>query len=177
MSGVLEKKIKIGGEKNECFRRIKKNPSVQKRVEKKNQDEKREFLCYNSERWEDISSNENFVGFHEISKEIKILAEKISVLREKIMNTNIQTIVTIEDNDITLAKLKLLIDDIRSELAQLDGINERDIFGSRRRRIATTEEEEKEIAQLTDMQLETLILQLEEMCNKPSYLNWWSLIC
>ncbi|KKK98274.1 hypothetical protein LCGC14_2644370, partial [marine sediment metagenome] len=73
------------------------------------------------------------------------------------MNTNIQTIVTIEDNDITLAKLKLLIDDIRSELAQLDGINERDIFGSRRRRIATTEEEEKEIAQLTDMQLETLI--------------------
>ena len=111
---------------------------------------------------EDISNNENFVEFDKISEEIKALAEKISVLREKIMNTNIQTIVTVENNDITLAKLKLLIDDIRSELAQLDAINERDIFGSRRRRIATTEEEEKEIAQLTDMQLETLILQLED---------------
>lgn len=111
---------------------------------------------------EDISNNENFVEFDKISEEIKALAEKISVLREKIMNTNVQTIVTVENNDITLAKLKLLIDDIRSELAQLDAINERDIFGSRRRRIATTEEEEKEIAQLTDMQLETLILQLED---------------
>ena len=111
---------------------------------------------------EDISNNENFVEFDKISEEIKALAEKISVLREKIMNNNIQTIVTVENNDITLAKLKLLIDDIRSELAQLDAINERDIFGSRRRRIATMEEEEREIAQLTDMQLETLILQLED---------------
>lgn len=111
---------------------------------------------------EDISNNENFVEFDKISKEIKALAEKISVLREKIMKTNLKTIINVENVDITLAKLKLLIDDIRSELAQLGTINERDFFGSRRRRIATTEEEEKEIAQLTDLQLETLILQLED---------------
>ena len=103
----------------------------------------------------------DLVGFDNISEEIKDLAEKISILREKIMKTNIQTTISVDNNDITLAKLKLLIDDIRSELAQLSVINERDIFGSRRRRIATTEEEEKEIAQLSDLQLETLILQLE----------------
>ncbi len=103
----------------------------------------------------------DLVGFDKISEEIKDLAEKISILREKIMKTNIQTTISVDNNDITLAKLKLLIDDIRSELAQLSVINERDIFGSRRRRIATTEEEEKEIAQLSDLQLETLILQLE----------------
>ena len=50
---------------------------------------------------EDISNNENFVEFDKISEEIKALAEKISVLREKIMNNNIQTIVTVENNDIT----------------------------------------------------------------------------
>ncbi|KKM82426.1 hypothetical protein LCGC14_1237060 [marine sediment metagenome] len=103
----------------------------------------------------------DLVGFDKISEEIKDLAEKISILCEKIMKTNIQTTISVDNNDITLAKLKLLIDDIRSELAQLSVINERDIFGSRRRRIATTEEEEKEIAQLSDLQLETLILQLE----------------
>lgn len=43
-----------------------------------------------------------------------------------------------------------------------NNLNERDSFGFRRRRIATTEEEEKEVAQLTDLQLEVLIKQLEE---------------
>ena len=103
-----------------------------------------------------------FVDFNKVSEEINIIAKKISTLRERIMKTNIQTIVNVENDEITLAKLKLLIDDIRSELAQLDGINERDIFGSRRRRITTTEEEEKEVSQLTDIQLEKLISQLEE---------------
>ncbi|KKM05361.1 hypothetical protein LCGC14_1754910 [marine sediment metagenome] len=111
---------------------------------------------------EDISGNDRFVSFENVSGEIKIIAEKISVLREKIMKTNIQTIVNVENADISLGKLKLLVDDIRSELAQLASVKERDIFSSRRRRIATTEEKEKEIAQLTDMQLEALILQLED---------------
>ena len=118
-----------------------------------------------SEELEDFKTDNKtikFVDFNNISGEINNIAKKISTLREKIMMTNIQTIVNVENDKITLANLKLLIDDIRSELAQLDGINERDIFGSRRRKISTTEEEEKEVAQLTDIQLDNLISQLEE---------------
>jgi len=114
---------------------------------------------------EDFKANNKtikFVDFKNISEEINNIAKRISTLREKIMKTNIQTIVKVENNEITLANLKLLVDDIRSELVQLDGINERDIFGSRRRRISTTEEEEKEVTQLTDIQLDNLISQLEE---------------
>jgi len=118
-----------------------------------------------SEELEDFKTDNKtikFVDFNNISGEINNIAKRISTLREKIMKTNIQTIVNVENDKITLANLKLLIDDIRSELAQLDGINERDIFGSRRRKISTTEEEEKEVAQLTDIQLDNLISQLEE---------------
>jgi len=113
---------------------------------------------------EDIRNKEEakFVDFNKISGDINTIAKDISNLREKVLKTNIQTIVNVENDEITLARLKLVIDDIRSELAQLDSVNERDIFGSRRRKITTAEEEEKEVAQLTDIQLENLIKQLEE---------------
>ncbi len=112
---------------------------------------------------EDLSTNEleKIVKFNDISEEINELAGNISDLREKVLRTNIQTIIDVENDKITLAKLKLLVDDVRSELAQLESVNERDIFSSRRRKITTTEEEEKEVAQLTDLQLENLIKQLE----------------
>ena len=47
----------------------------------------------------------DLVGFDKTSEEIKDLAEKISILREKIMKTNIQTTISVDNNDITLAKL------------------------------------------------------------------------
>lgn len=78
------------------------------------------------------------------------------------MKTNISIQVELDGKSVTLSRLKLMIDDIRSELAQIDGINEKDIFSSRRRRIATSEEEEKEIAQLTDIELENRIKTLED---------------
>lgn len=46
-------------------------------------------------------------------------------------------------------------------MAQLENITERGIF-DRRRKIVTSEEEEKEIAQLTDLELETRIKELEK---------------
>ena len=111
---------------------------------------------------ENVEEVSKFVNFENISEEINVIAEKISNLRERIMRTNIHTEIDVDDRTMTLSRLKLVIDDIRSELAQLDTINERDSFGFRRRRIATVEEEEKEVAQLTDLQLEVLIKQLEE---------------
>lgn len=104
----------------------------------------------------------NFVDFEKISGEINEILEKISNLREKVLKTNIRIQVELDGKSVTLSRLKLMIDDVRSELAQLDGINEKDIFGSRRRRIATSEEEEKEITQLTDIELEKRIKTLEE---------------
>lgn len=76
---------------------------------------------------EDFSERElvKFVDFNKISEEINTIAKMIGNLRERIMKTNIQTIVKVENDEVTLAKLKLVIDDIRSELAQLDSINEK----------------------------------------------------
>ncbi|MFW9990031.1 MAG: hypothetical protein ACFFC3_15395 [Candidatus Odinarchaeota archaeon] len=72
------------------------------------------------------------------------------------------SMIEVDNKALTLARLKLMIDGLRSELAQLDVINERNIFAFRRRRIATSEEEEKEVAQLSDIQLETSIKKLEQ---------------
>jgi hypothetical protein len=104
----------------------------------------------------------NFVDFEKISSEISEISDTISNLREKILKTNISIQVELDGKSVTLSRLKLMIDDIRSELAQIDGINEKDIFSSRRRRLATSEEEEKEIAQLTDIELENRIKTLED---------------
>lgn len=113
---------------------------------------------------EDLKNSQDakFVNIDRISEEINTLAKEISNLRERILKTNIQTLIKVENDEISLALLKLRIDDIRSELAQLDNINERDIFSSRRRKITTTEEEEKEVAQLNDIQIEISIKQAEE---------------
>ncbi len=108
-----------------------------------------------------IKENVEFVEFSKISEDIDKISGEISDLRERIMKTNINTIIEVNGDTITLSKLKLLIDDLKSKLAQLEVINDKDYFGVRRRRIATTEEEEKEVAQLTDLQLDELIKQIE----------------
>lgn len=114
-----------------------------------------------SEFRKNIKDDVEFVEFSKISENIDTISGEISDLREKILKTNISTIVEVNGNTITLSKLKLLIDDLKSKLAQLEVINDKDFFGVRRRRIATTEEEEKEVAQLTDLQLDELIKQIE----------------
>lgn len=104
--------------------------------------------------------NNHYVNFHKITEEIYNLADKINQLRERILKTNITTLVTIDDKEITLALLKLRIDKLSSELAQLNGLPERDWL-ERRRNIAKVEEEEKEVMQLSDLELESLIKNIE----------------
>ena len=103
----------------------------------------------------------DIIDFLKITDEIRDITKKISDLREKILNTNIITKVEVDGNQISLSRLKLRVDEGRSELAQLENITERGIF-DRRRKIVTSEEEEKEIAQLTDLELETRIKELEK---------------
>lgn len=114
-----------------------------------------------------LEQEKDFIPFPKITEEINELMRKISVLREGILKTNINTMVNLEEKKISLAMLKLLIDDTRSALAQLESINDKGIFGyDRRRRITKTEEEEKEVEQLSDLELEKMIKSLEEKKNK-----------
>ncbi|MFX1257922.1 MAG: hypothetical protein ACFFAN_08690 [Promethearchaeota archaeon] len=116
------------------------------------------------------------IDFYKLTEEVEDIATEITNLREQILKTNINTNVEIDGENITLARLKLLIDDIRSELSQLLGITTVGYYDSpRRRRIITTEEEEKEVAQLTDLELENKIMELEDKKvryeNKLDYMN------
>ena len=103
----------------------------------------------------------DIIDFLKITDEIRDITKKISDLRERILKTNIITKVEVDGNQLSLSRLKLRVDEGRSELAQLENITERGIF-DRRRKIVTSEEEEKEIAQLTDLELETRIKELEK---------------
>ncbi len=121
---------------------------------------------------EDIKQNPNeykIIDIQKISDELNEITRKITDLREQILKTNVTTMAEVEGETISLSKLKLLIDDMRSELAQLEGIDERGYLESRRRKIKTQEEEEKEIPQLTDLELEKLIKDIEE--KKINYEN------
>lgn len=101
-----------------------------------------------------------FVSFDSITEKIKNIVKELRELSERILITNINTKVEFNDEKVSLAMLKLMVDDKRSELAQLETINERSIF-DRKRRISTTEEEEKEVSQLTDLELEAMKKTLE----------------
>ncbi len=109
-------------------------------------------------------SNREFVGFEDITENINSIIKVLRELSERILITNINTIVEINGEKVSLAMLKLLVDDKRSELAQLESINEQGLF-DKKRRISTTEEEEKEVAQLTDLELETMKKTLESEKN------------
>jgi len=57
--------------------------------------------------------------------------------------------------------IKLMIDDLRSELSQLTSLKGRDrFFGYDRRRLMKVEEEEKEVPQLTDLEIEEILANL-----------------
>ena len=110
-------------------------------------------------------TNREFVSFEDITENIDSIVRELRNLSERILITNINTIVEINGEEVSLAKLKLMVDDKRSELAQLESINEHGIF-DQRRRISTTEEEEKEVSQLTDLELETMKKTLESEKNE-----------
>ncbi len=92
------------------------------------------FLFFIKSFKEQNAKETNFVDFEKISSEISEISDTISNLREKVLKTNMSIQVELDGKSVTLSRLKLMIDDIRSELAQIDGINEKDIFSSRRRR-------------------------------------------
>jgi len=109
---------------------------------------------------EKFEKDREFVSFDSITEKIKNIVKELRELSECILITNINTKVEFNGEKVSLAMLKLMVDDKRSELAQLETINERGIF-DRRRRISTTEEEEKEVSQLTDLELESMKKTLE----------------
>lgn len=106
---------------------------------------------------------EGIISFGDLTKRMKDLMSRISLIREKILITNINTLVNLNEGEISLALLKLRIDDTRSELAQLQNLDDDRSFSfDSRRRLRKTEEEEKEVRQLNDLQLEALIKELED---------------
>ena len=117
-----------------------------------------------------IEEAQKEIEFNTITDEIKDLSHKISVLREKILKTNINTKIEIDNNTISISLLKLMIDDLRSELAQIQNLNDDSSSWSlrssgRRRQISTKELEEKEVPQLNDMGVEKIVKELEEKKN------------
>lgn len=120
----------------------------------------------------ELKDETNYVNFDEITDEILNLVCEISQIRERIQKTNLTTTVKINDGktEISLAILKLFIDDLRSELAQIQVLTRGNrLFSFDRRKITTTDEEEKEVAQKSDLQIEEIIKQLEE--KKTEYEN------
>lgn len=111
-----------------------------------------------------LDKEQDYINFESITEEIGTLTKQISTLREKILKTNIKTNATIDDDkEVSLAMLKLMIDDFRSELAQFNSMKDDGLFSfDRRRRIRTTEEEEKQVPQLNDLELEERFKSLEE---------------
>ena len=67
-------------------------------------------------------TNREFVSFEDITENIDSIVRELRNLSERILITNINTIVEINGEEVSLAKLKLMVDDKRSELAQLESI-------------------------------------------------------
>ncbi|MBD3227379.1 MAG: hypothetical protein GF329_04250 [Candidatus Lokiarchaeota archaeon] len=103
------------------------------------------------------------IRFNEITDRIDKTLNEIAILRERLLRTNINTYVEIDGEKVSLSLLKLLVDNVRSELAQIQSIkNSGYSFTSRQRRISTTDDEEKEVAQLNDLELENKVKELEK---------------
>lgn len=94
--------------------------------------------------------------FFEVTEKVKSLKGRITDLRERILNTNINTFVEVNGEKTSLSRLFLLIGNIKSDLKELESINARGFLSSRSRKISTTKEEEKEVEQLSDLELEEM---------------------
>lgn len=109
----------------------------------------------------DIKKSKKDIDFLELTEQIKTVVAEITELRGNILRTNISTFVKLNEKDVSLAVLKLKIDDFRSELAQAQQLKNIDGMGRMRRPLLTTDTEEKEVPQLTDMEIEAYIKGLE----------------
>jgi len=105
-----------------------------------------------------VEEGEKIVDFYEMSDEIDNILNKIIDLREKILKTNINTIIEINGEKTSLAKLKLQIDNIRSELSQIENIGEEYSY---ERKLRKVEDEEKKINQISDLEIESIVGKLE----------------
>ena len=100
--------------------------------------------------------------FAKATEKINEITPLLIDLREKILITNLQTKVKLPDNtEITLAKLKLLIDEIRSELAHLGRLNKMVYYGLRKHELLT-KTNGRVIQQIKDIKIEKMIKVLEE---------------
>ncbi len=106
-----------------------------------------------------LEENIKIVDFHKISEEINELLNNIIDLREKLLKTNINTIIEFNGKKISSAKLKLQIDNIRSELSHFENINEEYSYKKKLRKV---DEEEKKINQVSDLELENIVIELEK---------------
>jgi len=110
------------------------------------------------------------ISFKDLTEQIKELATQISNLRERILRTNLTTKVIIGGEPISLALLKLKIDDIRSEIAQIENLMDSSYsplgFTRQRRQLLTKDVEEKEVPQLNDLELEKIYKDLELQKNQ-----------
>jgi hypothetical protein len=110
----------------------------------------------------------NVLSFDEVTKEITEIEEKVTDLREKVQKTNVATVVKLENGEeVTLARLKLKVDDYRSRLSQLMSLSR----GARgwlmdRRSTLSKDDEEKQVTQMDDLEIEKLIKKHEEEKNK-----------
>lgn len=108
------------------------------------------------------------VDIYKMTEDINDIMNQISDLREQILITNIDTKVEVEilGKEVNLAKLKLIIDNYRSELAQLEYMKTSTYAIASRKKISTSKEEEKELPQLSDLELENKIKEVETTKNK-----------
>ncbi len=115
----------------------------------------------NIEEYKKKCSEENIkiVDFYDITGEINELLNKIIDLREKILKTNINTIIEYNGTRVSSAKLKLQIDNIRSELSHIESINEEYSYKKKLRKV---DDEEKKINQVSDLELENIVKELEK---------------
>ena len=110
----------------------------------------------------------DIILFDDLTEKIETLESRITNLRERLVKTNVNTMVTLEGKEITLARLKLLLDDHRSRLSQLMGLSKgaRFVYLSTSKGPRSIDDEEKEVFQLNDLEVERLITEEEERKNK-----------
>lgn len=109
----------------------------------------------------------DITSFEDITKEkIEPIEKEIVELRWRVMKTNVATIVDTESintrlgSKTSLAMLKLTIDLLKSRLAQLMSLKEhRSSYLSRR--ISSADDEEREVPQLSELDVESLIKGFE----------------
>ena len=112
---------------------------------------------------ENVSKEEgsNVVLFNDIDAQINKIEGELELLRERMLKTNVSKYVKVDNDDITLSRLKIKIDTIKSRLSHLMGLrSDSKRYG---RMISSTDDEERNVQQLSDLELEERIKELERV--------------